>query len=355
MMEERPQWFAVKLLFESVHSGEPNTEMMDEDDSDHKLFEESIILVRATSREEAQTFGEQQANKAEHSYHNKYGEMVEWHFVRILDIFQLNDDEIQSRTEVYARFLRESPFVPAEDVISWYYPEAADEKHGSIQPLNKTRNMIYVFENSLSKRFMYYGIEFHEWIRCINRHLDILLLQSEFTDGTRHQGTRLTYVPNDDMPKLLSDDIYHYGDFAWVDLNSVYSLDSLTPMELAELLYLAHTWKPLNSPFLFKIDNRFAYLAHDDGWLAHLYCRERNDFATLMSKVIPLKLKALHRVDVPDVSGSTLDGILSLMEQGLLIDFANVEQGANLLNIPMYVVGQFDDMDDLLNYQEDHV
>lgn len=41
--------YAVKLLFESVHSGEPDTTKMDEyyEESHDTLFEESIILVKA--------------------------------------------------------------------------------------------------------------------------------------------------------------------------------------------------------------------------------------------------------------------------------------------------------------------
>lgn len=51
--------YAVKLLFESVHSGEPNPSKIDEhyEENHDTLFEESIILVKANSLEEAHDLG----------------------------------------------------------------------------------------------------------------------------------------------------------------------------------------------------------------------------------------------------------------------------------------------------------
>lgn len=51
--------YAVKLLFESVHSGEPDPTKIDEhyEESHNTLFEESIILVKANSLEEAHELG----------------------------------------------------------------------------------------------------------------------------------------------------------------------------------------------------------------------------------------------------------------------------------------------------------
>ena len=67
--------YAVKLLFESVHSGETDSTKIDEyyEENHDTLFEESIILVKANSLEKAHALGEQIAIQSEHTYDNKYG------------------------------------------------------------------------------------------------------------------------------------------------------------------------------------------------------------------------------------------------------------------------------------------
>ncbi|ADY23832.1 S-ribosylhomocysteinase [Bacillus thuringiensis serovar finitimus] len=117
--------YAVKLLFESVHSGEPNPTKMDEDyekDCD-TLFEESIILVKASSLEEAHALGEQIAIQSEHTYDNMYGEQVTWTFRKLLHVFELDETPFETGKELYARFLHVKKNETVNTVVKAYYPE----------------------------------------------------------------------------------------------------------------------------------------------------------------------------------------------------------------------------------------
>jgi len=144
-----------------------------------------------------------------------------------------------------------------------------------------------------------------------------------------------------DLPSLLQDDIYGYGDFIWVDFENEKSLDSLSPTNVAELLYMAHMGEPLQSPFLSAINNRFVYYAHDDGWSTRLYCRNPRDFYETLSHLIPLKLD----IDVP-LDGDCLDAIIPLFSQGVLFDMQNITLSPKV-TVPFYVVGQINNMDDI--------
>lgn len=122
-------WYAVKVLYECIISGEPNPEMIDENfPSNDKMFEESILLIKAPSTDLANTLGEQEAKKQQHDYLNQYGEKVEWKFVEIIHCVELSVTKIQIGTEVYARFLIVPPDIPTEEVISHYYPETVVEE-----------------------------------------------------------------------------------------------------------------------------------------------------------------------------------------------------------------------------------
>lgn len=117
--------YAVKLLFESVHSGEPNPTKMDEDyekDCD-TLFEESIILVKASSLEEAHALSEQIAIQSEHTYDNMYGEQVTWTFRKLLHVFELDETPFETGKELYARFLHVKKNETVNTVVKAYYPE----------------------------------------------------------------------------------------------------------------------------------------------------------------------------------------------------------------------------------------
>ncbi|MCM3116323.1 DUF4288 domain-containing protein [Neobacillus sp. MER 74] len=127
-MSKEWEWYAVKVLYECNISGIPSPEIIDENYSNtHKTFEESIILVKASSFEQAYVIAEKEAKKAEIDYLNPYEELVEWKFIEALDCFNLFDEKLQSGTELYSRFLRVPKDMSREIVISHYYPETLEE------------------------------------------------------------------------------------------------------------------------------------------------------------------------------------------------------------------------------------
>ncbi|CUB10079.1 hypothetical protein BN2127_JRS1_01864 [Bacillus cereus] len=99
--------YAVKLLFESVHSGEPDPTKVDEhyEENHDTLFEESIILIKANSLEEAHALSEEIAIQSEHTYVNMYDEQVTWTLRKLLHMFELDNAPFETGKELYARFL----------------------------------------------------------------------------------------------------------------------------------------------------------------------------------------------------------------------------------------------------------
>ncbi|MDG0808665.1 DUF4288 domain-containing protein [Cohnella rhizosphaerae] len=121
-------WYAVKVLYEAVISGNSIPDTIDENYSNsHKTYEESILLVKAQSPGQAYTFAEKKAKENEMDYENPYGEKVEWRFVQALDCFILFDETLQSGTELYSRSLRVPKGAPEDEVIAHYFPETVHE------------------------------------------------------------------------------------------------------------------------------------------------------------------------------------------------------------------------------------
>ena len=94
------KWYSVKLLYRFVITGEPDN--VDEYYSDDKeIFEETIMLVRAGSFDEAYEKAEKTALTHTDSYTNKYDQQVTYKFAESLDCYCIGS-ETADCTEIYS-------------------------------------------------------------------------------------------------------------------------------------------------------------------------------------------------------------------------------------------------------------
>lgn len=123
------QWFSVKLIFESTISGEPESDTIDKNYINTcKVYEESIILVKAQSFEHAYRIAEKKAKSMEIDYTNPYGESVRWKFVEAIDCFSIFEDKLFTGVELYSRRIRENMDVDSDDFMDRYYPDTIKDK-----------------------------------------------------------------------------------------------------------------------------------------------------------------------------------------------------------------------------------
>lgn len=121
------EWYAIKQLFESTISGEPNKDIVDEKFSDDfKLYEERIIVVKAQSSDHAYKIADKFGKQDEMTYSNPYDQIVEWKYIDSLNCQQLFDDEIKSGTEIYSRLIKVPVNDKTENVIKTFCPETVD-------------------------------------------------------------------------------------------------------------------------------------------------------------------------------------------------------------------------------------
>lgn len=223
------------------------------------------------------------------------------------------------------------------------------------------RELVYIQMNDEIQYVLSYGIEFAEFARAIPSVLEnILLLKHQFDDADFNMHTLLEYVPLERMEKIIKDDVYGYGDFCWIDFEEEDALNELTQLEIAELLYLGHLKQHLRTPFYRKLENKFVYLAHDDGWFNKTYYRNFTDFYTMLGKVIAQKMSELKigrsifglgkRRPYPVIERETMYSLTELMKEGVVISLEMATQNRNRIEIPLWTVGDFVNMDDM--YEE---
>lgn len=93
-------WYAVSLLFESVHSNATP--------DNGSLWEESVVVVEADSDTAAKEKAEAKARRNVSSYKTAAGDLITWEYRQVERVFEIESDSISSGTEVFSRFLRRS-------------------------------------------------------------------------------------------------------------------------------------------------------------------------------------------------------------------------------------------------------
>lgn len=217
----------------------------------------------------------------------------------------------------------------------------------------KKRTLIYINSNIQTHEIIYTGINFHEFnefltipienIMVISGCGGVISLDSEFDRCFE------LFIGNKMVKKLAQQDIYNLGNFCFVDYGSLNKTINLSEEQLAELLYLGNMFKPLRSPFFDVLDNRFAYLSHDDGFFCKLYCREISDFYDILHGKMICLTECISNKRVERFSKDIQNRLLDLSQSGLLLDFDEMIVNNDEISLEIFIVGKYDDMDKILN------
>ena len=92
----QPSPFYIAVIVYESSSDAPN---------DQPLYEETFMLIHASSQENAEQQAAQLVNKP-HSYQNQYGQTITWSFKQIVVVQPALNDEFTNGTELFSRFFR---------------------------------------------------------------------------------------------------------------------------------------------------------------------------------------------------------------------------------------------------------
>lgn len=187
------------------------------------------------------------------------------------------------------------------------------------------------------------GISFHEFysgIKVKPQNLLILNGYPRMSESVFDPVNWLEYVPAGNMAQYVKSDVHGYGDFSWVDFAEVDSLKNIAQQELAELLYFAHTWKPLSSFYFSSLHNRYAYIAHDDDWAVRIYMDDTESYKQVIEYKILKELKGRKRSIAP-IPEEIMEQLYSMFCKGAVLDFEN----SYLTGVRVYPMGEIDNMD----------
>ena len=220
---------------------------------------------------------------------------------------------------------------------------------------------IYVKSYPERHEVLFSGLKFVDFIECVPTIENILLLKDNFYKAEKSWSKFNLVEGGDQIAKLMLDDIYNYGDFCFVDYADISLINQINDEQIAELLYLSHMFKPLKSPFFEVLQNRFAYLAHDDGWYCKLYCKDQQVPISMVMNKLQKSIKNAFVANLPSLPENSDEEIFKLSTGGLLIelDFSTQKEKVSIKNnvaemaiLKFYEVGEYKDMDVLFNNLE---
>lgn len=217
--------------------------------------------------------------------------------------------------------------------------------------MRRIRDVFYINANFNENYFLYYGMEFREFIKYNPIRIENILVTdgNYITNNFNRSWFLETANGRNDIFELSNEDIYGLGNFHWIDYNDEAALNNCTPQEKAEVLYLSHFGKPLNLPFFNRINNNFVYLAHDDGWFCRLYCKDMSIFKDIITNKIMDSFCTNNRRKIYPMSEDIKNEIFELTKKGLLIDFSNMYKDNKCISLNYYAIGHYEDMDEMYN------
>ena len=200
-----------------------------------------------------------------------------------------------------------------------------------------------------NKSVIFHGITFKNFISSLSTLLDNIMIITcsnglLFSDSEIKHGFEL--LDKSLIEQLKDDDIS--GDFCFIDYPNIELLNRLSKYEIAELLYIGHTFELLNEDVINYVNNRFIYLSHDNGFYTTIFYTDFFCFADMIVNKIELYVASKYSI-YEKIPQEIKRKLAFFSDKGLFFDFDDVENGYDAFKLPLYIVGFVATFDDLLN------
>jgi len=224
------------------------------------------------------------------------------------------------------------------------------------EPIKTER--IYIKSYPDRHETLFSGIEFADFMACVPTIDNILLLKGNYLQAEKNWWRFGLIEGHDEIAKLMLEDVSNYGDFCFVDYADTDSIVKINDEQIAELLYLSNMFKPLKSPFFDILQNKYAYLAHDDSFLCKLFCKDRKIPISIVIHKLQKIIQKVFCENVPLLPENLGEEVCILSSAGLLIELDISVRKSGIIRkrttaetamFRLYEVGEYKDMSALFN------
>lgn len=204
-------------------------------------------------------------------------------------------------------------------------------------------NLIYVYFETGSNLFLTKGITPQDFAAGVGKLPKHILFLDRDAEGTLEQHTgfsQLTFA--DEIKQFLTQS--ETVTVPWVDYDDLTLVEQLTPVEVSELLYLAHAKTHLKSPFYYKLQNDFVCLPLVEDF-TKVYYRHLHQFLQVFSKAIDRSVQNVFnqgrffkkKIETPAFSEDVVSELRSLFIEGCAFNFEQAITEEDKISFPIYL------------------
>jgi hypothetical protein len=208
---------------------------------------------------------------------------------------------------------------------------------------------IYVHLDSVTNHVLSKGMDINHFQQSLRKiPKNILLLDAKKGVGEFESHTGFRIIRGRENVRRYLDDCSKFPEKAhkWIDFESIELLRQLTPVEISELLYIAHAHTHLHSPFYYKLQNNFIYLTLPDA-MSKVYYRYLDQFYALLSRTLTSALAEKMNEKrsffqkpqtIEPIPTCLINELVPYLKEGALFSLKQVEVRDNLYCIPVFLV-----------------
>jgi len=140
----------------------------------------------------------------------------------------------------------------------------------------KNKKYLYIWNSSKKHSVVISGVTVKDMLPSLKMSGLILLSHDECDKVIRDDTSGLDYIQRKQICSLAKENIYRWGDVAWIDFSSK-KIPCISKEDLAAVLYFKHCHVPLRKAQLPSIGNKFMVYGHDDGWYLEMHYSQWQD------------------------------------------------------------------------------
>jgi hypothetical protein len=216
--------------------------------------------------------------------------------------------------------------------------------------------LLYLYEDEENQRLTMSGVHFSDFAAAVDLKRPLLISGSDFKQRKQSFGTMLLYIEAHENEQFSKSTDGQRHPLIAIDIRSSHSLDVLTDVDIAELLFLMHMKHGMPLPFLDSIANELVCFSEHDGLHASVYLKDWARVEQLIADLVQPKFRH-HARSVASIAltAEIMIHIRHFLGEGVLIDFESAKRSvfSRNISIPVYVAGRYEDMSVLQEDFED--
>lgn len=223
---------------------------------------------------------------------------------------------------------------------------------------------LYVYLNEADQFALFSGLTFAHFLDAMTMPKNLLLLKHPYEDASFNMHTYMEFVSQEEFAQLRKARAYKKSEFCWIDFKNEKQLNSLTPQEQAELLYIGHKKETVRPPFYSTLQNEFVYLSSEEEQTTKIYFRHLNRLNELVGNYFTQLIRREENGQnfwrrrakdlIPELPLEILNSLKQGYREGILISLADPEKTKNTIELHVRLVEEISFLDEFWSNIQDY-